>query len=135
MVDPPLCGGSFTWRKGENNIFASRIDSFIYCAEWGENFTQIVQSSLPKIASDHNPIMSCGDEGWKKSYFKFETRWLEVEGFKEKVKNWWESFSVTGRAGYILVEKLKMLKVKLKEWSKNNKGNWKQGRKYSQSNF
>ncbi|KAG5617979.1 hypothetical protein H5410_017803 [Solanum commersonii] len=115
MVDPPLCGGSFTWRKGENNICASRIDRFLYCTD------------LPKIASDHNPIvLSCGDEGWKKVYFKFETWWLEVEGFKEKVKDWWESFSVTGRAGYILAEKLKMLKVKLKEWSKNNKGNWKQ---------
>ena len=51
------------------------------------------------------------------------------------MKDWWESFGVTGRPGYILVEKLKMSKVKLKEWSKNNKGNWKQGRKYSQSNF
>ncbi|WMV25027.1 hypothetical protein MTR67_018412 [Solanum verrucosum] len=98
MVDPPLCGGSFTWRKGQDHICASRVDRFLYCAEWGENFTQIIQSSPPKIASDHNPIMlSCGDEGWRKSYFKFETWWLEVEGFKEKVKDWWESFSVTGR--------------------------------------
>ena len=30
------------------------------------------------------------------------------------------------RPGYNLAEKLKMLKVKLEEWSKNNKGNWKQ---------
>lgn len=49
-----------------------------------------------------------------------------MEGFKEKVKEWWESFSVTSRPGYILAEKLEMLKVKLKEWSKNNRGNWKQ---------
>ncbi|WMV21816.1 hypothetical protein MTR67_015201 [Solanum verrucosum] len=127
MVDPPLFGGSFTWRRGEDHNCASRIDRFLHCAEWGENFTQINQCSLPKIASDHNPIMlSCGDEGWRKSYFKFETLWLEVEGFKEKVREWWESFNVNGRPGYILAEKLKMLKAKLKEWSKTNKGNWKQ---------
>lgn len=93
---------------------------------WRGDFTQISQTCLPKIASDHNPkVPSCGDEGWTKSYFKFETWWLEVEGFKEKVKEWWESFNVNGRPRYILAEKLKMLKVKLKEWSKN-KGNWKQ---------
>lgn len=59
-----------------------------------------------------------------------------MEGFKERVKEWWESFSATGRPGYILAEKLKMLKVKLKEWSKNNRGNLetKEGR-YSKSNF
>ena len=49
MVDLPFCGGFFTWKKGENNICASRIERFLYCAEWGENFTHIIQSSLPKI--------------------------------------------------------------------------------------
>lgn len=49
-------------------------------------------------------------------------------GFKESVTKCWESFFVNGRPGYILVEKLKMLKVKLKEWSKNKRGNWKQGK-------
>ncbi|KAG5595916.1 hypothetical protein H5410_037148 [Solanum commersonii] len=58
-----------------------------------------------------------------KSYFKIESWWLKVEGFKEKVKAWWCSFVVEGRASYIVDEKLKCLKVRLKEWSKNNRGN------------
>ncbi|WMV14420.1 hypothetical protein MTR67_007805 [Solanum verrucosum] len=127
LVDPPLLGGSFTWRRGEDHSCASRIDRILHCAEWGDNFTHIKQSCLPKMASDHNPIiLSCGGEEWKKSYFKFEIWWLEVEGFKDRVKEWWASFQVNGRPGYILAEKLKMLKVKLKEWSKVNRGNWKQ---------
>lgn len=63
----------------------------------------------------------CGWE-WKKSYFKFESWWLEVEGFKDKVKEGWNSFKVEGRAGYILAGKMKLLKVKMKGWSKENKG-------------
>ncbi|KAH0716935.1 hypothetical protein KY285_012966 [Solanum tuberosum] len=127
LVDPPLLGGSFTWRRGEDHSCASRIDRISHCAEWGDNFTHIKQSCLPKMASDHNPIiLSYGGEEWKKSYFKFEIWWLEVEGFKDRVKEWWASFQVNGRSGYILAEKLKMLKVKLKEWSKVNRGNWKQ---------
>ncbi|CAN4080374.1 unnamed protein product [Withania somnifera] len=103
LIDPPLFGGSFTWRRGEDNGCASRIEGFLHCAQWGERNWE-----------------------WKNSYFKFESWWPEVEGFKDNIKEWWCSFVVEGRAGYILAEKLKMLKVKLKEWSKENKGNWKQ---------
>uniref|UniRef100_A0A0V0GQ14 Putative ovule protein n=1 Tax=Solanum chacoense TaxID=4108 RepID=A0A0V0GQ14_SOLCH len=50
---------------------------------------------------------------------------MGVEGFKEKVKIWWISFKVGGRPAYNLAEKLKLLKGKLKQWSRTNKGNWK----------
>ncbi|WMV13599.1 hypothetical protein MTR67_006984 [Solanum verrucosum] len=127
LIDPPLFGGSYTWRRGDNQTSASRIDRFLHCAQWGESFIHIKQNVLPKITSDHNPIMlTCGGWEWKKSYFKFESWWLEVEGFKDKVKEWWDSFNIEGRAGYILAEKMKLLKVKMKEWSKENKGNWRQ---------
>ncbi|KAG5580158.1 hypothetical protein H5410_050785 [Solanum commersonii] len=127
LVDPPLFGGSYTWRRGENHRSASRIDRFLYSSLWEEQFTLIKQADLPKIGSDHNPIMlSCGELNFKKKYFKFESWWLRVEGFKEKVQQWWGAFVVKGRPDYILVEKLKMLKEKLKEWSRNNRGNWKQ---------
>lgn len=82
----------------------------------GKVFTHIKQTNLPKLALDHNPILlTCGNWEWKKSYFKFETWWLEVDGFKDKVKEWWESFTVNGRPGFVLAEKLKLLKAKLKE--------------------
>lgn len=42
-----------------------------------------------------------------------------MKGSKEKVKEWWESFCVNGRPGYIFAERLKMLKVKLKELHSN----------------
>ncbi|WMV09897.1 hypothetical protein MTR67_003282 [Solanum verrucosum] len=71
-------------------------------------------------------MLSCGELNFKKKYFKFESWWLRVEGFKEKVRQWWGAFVVKGRPDYILAEKLKMLKEKLKKWSKNNRGNWKQ---------
>ncbi|PHU14416.1 Structural maintenance of chromosomes protein 3 [Capsicum chinense] len=58
----------------------------------------------------------------QKIYFKFESWWLGVEGFKEKVRQWWEAFVVNEGHGYVLAEKLKMLKEKLKDWSKDNRG-------------
>lgn len=93
----------------------------------GESFSQIKQTILPKLLSDHNPILlTCRNWEWKRSYFKFKTWWLEVDGFKEKVRELWDSFNIDARPGYVLVEKLKLLKGKLKEWSRGNRENWRQ---------
>ncbi|XP_059292427.1 uncharacterized protein LOC132045867 [Lycium ferocissimum] len=127
LFDPPLFGGSFTWRRGDNHMTASRIDRFVYSHQWEELFTQIKQDLLPRLYSDHNPIMlSCRDLSLKKSYFKFEQWWMGAEGFRDKVKEWWISFSVTGTGSFILATKLKMLKDNLKVWGLENMNNWKQ---------
>jgi len=36
LVDPPLFGGSFTWRRGEDFDCASRIARFLHCRMRGE---------------------------------------------------------------------------------------------------
>lgn len=129
LIDPPLFGGSFTWRRGEDHGCASRIDRILLCAQRGESFAHIKQEMMPKLTFDHNPIMlTCGNWEQTKSYFKFESWWLEGEGVKDKVKEWQCSFVVEGREGHRhrLAEKRKMLKAKLKDWSKGNIGNCKQ---------
>lgn len=50
---------------------------------------------------------------------------MGIEGFKENVKTWWVSFKINCKPGNILAEKMKLLKGKLKELSKGNKGTWK----------
>lgn len=106
---------------------ASRIDRFLFSPQWDETFTRIKQSMLPKIGSDHNPILlDCRDLNLKKSYFKFEQWWLRVEGFADKVKDWWASFNITGTGSYVLATKLRMLKGKLKERKRENRNNWNQ---------
>ncbi|KAG5609421.1 hypothetical protein H5410_020702 [Solanum commersonii] len=66
-----------------------------------ETFTRIKHNMLPRIGSDHNPILlECGDLNLKKSYFKFEQLWLRVKGFSDKlVKDWWASFDITEKRG------------------------------------
>ncbi|KAH0751395.1 hypothetical protein KY285_004543 [Solanum tuberosum] len=126
FVDPPLLGGSFTWRRGDGHSSASRIDRFLYSSQWDEAFTQIKQNLLPRIGSDHNPIMlDCGELNSNKSYFKFEQWWLRVDGFADKIKEWWLSFNINGTGSYILATKLKMLKQKLKEWRMTHRNDWK----------
>ena len=49
--------------------------------------------------------------------------WLKVEGFKELIRDWWQSFEFRGTHSYVLMEKIKALKVKLKAWNKGVFGN------------
>ena len=46
-----------------------------------------------------------------------------MEGLKEKVKIWLDSFSSVGNLDFVLMAKLKALKTKLKDWSKSVQGN------------
>ena len=56
------------------------------------------------------------------SSFKFENIWLEEEGFKDKMKTWWESLNLTGTSNFILDAKLRALKDILKNWNREEFG-------------
>ena len=49
--------------------------------------------------------------------------WLKVEGFKELIRDWWQSFEFRGTHIHVLMEKIKALKVKLKARNKGFFGN------------
>ena len=42
--------------------------------------------------------------------------WLKAERFIDKVMMWWDSHNVHGYPCFVLVNKLKALKVDLKKW-------------------
>ncbi|KAK4708772.1 hypothetical protein R3W88_029697 [Solanum pinnatisectum] len=70
------------------------------------------------LRSDHRPILlKCGDWESNPSYFKFENMWLEEVGFLEKVKTWWQSYSVNGTPDFILYQKLRYLKKDISNWN------------------
>ncbi|RVW47166.1 hypothetical protein CK203_070193 [Vitis vinifera] len=75
---------------------------------------------LLRPVSDHFPILLDGG-GLRRdpSPFRFENMWLKLEGFKDLLKSWWEGDNFSGSSSFILVEKLKVLKSKLKEWNKD----------------
>lgn len=48
---------------------------------------------------------------------------LELEGFVDLVKNWWDSFLVEGIPSFIFTKKLKASKEEVKKWNKQVFGN------------
>ena len=43
--------------------------------------------------------------------------WLKFEGFKDLLRNWWQSLHFSG-SGFVLASKLKALKGILRAWNK-----------------
>lgn len=124
LIDIQLEDGPYTWFRGDNQDIASRIDRILISEEWDDSFNNIKQVALQRLRSDHTPIALLGGV-WNqnKNYFKFENWWLGTERFTNRIKDWWDSFSFSGRPDFILASKLKALKGKLKLWSICDQGN------------
>ena len=115
-----LWGGTFTWRGGQGNQRMARLDRFVVSEDWDMYFGGVNQSVLPKPTSDHFPIMLFGGDRPSRGPmpFKFENMWLKEESFHNLIADWWTSFVYQGSRSYVVMEKLKALKAKLKTWNK-----------------
>ncbi|RVW70881.1 putative mitochondrial protein [Vitis vinifera] len=123
LKDLPMVGGPFTWIGGVNNQSFSRLDHFLVNEGWDSHFGDTRQFVLPRPVPDHFPLLLDGG-GLRRgpSSFRFENMWLKVEGVKDLLKYWWEEGSFSGSPSFILAERLKSLKAKLKEWNRNTFG-------------
>ena len=80
---------------------------------WGE----VSLWALPRDVSDHFLlIVKEGGWDWGPKLFRFNYHWLVNRRFMGVVEGLWRDNSVEGWMGYVLKEKLKGLKVGLKEW-------------------
>ena len=98
----------------------ARLDRFLFTDDWEVHFGSANQSLAPKPISDHPPILpeggGCPNRG--PLPFRFENMWIKEGGFKNLIYEWWHSYEIRGCGSYVLIEKLKVLKVKLKVWNK-----------------
>lgn len=104
-----LVGVEFTWTNKQDNLAMSRLDRFLVSPKWDDHFTQVDQVVSPNPVSDHLPMLLKTKELRNRpSPFWVELMWLEVEGFKNKIRSWWESY-FHGTASYVFAQKLKAL--------------------------
>ncbi|WJX34558.1 hypothetical protein P8452_22662 [Trifolium repens] len=91
LVDLPLLGRKFTWFKGDG-LSMSRLDRFLLSEEWCIAWPTCQQVARLRSLSDHCALVLSA--------------------------KYWKSLRVDGWGGYVLKEKLKLIKVALKDWHK-----------------
>ncbi|CAJ2637040.1 unnamed protein product [Trifolium pratense] len=123
LIDLPLIGRKFTWFKGDGHSM-SRLDRFLLSEEWCLNWPNCKQMAKMRGLSDHCPlVLSANEEDWRPRPSRMLKCWKDIPGYKLFVRDKWNSFQVDGWGGYVIKEKLKMIKVALKDWHKTHAQN------------
>lgn len=83
------------------------------------SWPNIIQKGFPRSLSDHCPItFSETHSDWGPKPFRTLDCWFNHPDFKSFVESQWSTLTVTGKASFVIKEKLKTLKGKLKGWNK-----------------
>ncbi|XP_057794589.1 uncharacterized protein LOC131010900 [Salvia miltiorrhiza] len=111
-------GRKYTWFK-PNGRCKSKLDRFLVNEEWLRVWEGSVACGLQRTLSDHLPIqLRTKCEDWGPTPFRFLNVWVSHPDFHDVVDDVWSKADVVGWKSFVVKEKLKMLKVKLKEWNK-----------------
>eukprot|EP00253_Pinus_taeda_P008465 PITA_08465 len=123
LVDFKPVKGKFTWtnnRTGENHISA-RLDRFLINNSLMMDSRIVFTKILPKLTSDHKPILIClkKEEDLGPLPFRFSPLWVGMDGFLETVQAAWR-MEVYGSPSFVWEQKLKNVKTALKAWIKKS---------------
>jgi hypothetical protein len=110
LIDLPLCGRKFTWYR-EDGGSMSRLDRFLLSAEWGMSWPNCTQVAQLRGLLDHCALVLAADEAnWGPRPLRMLKCWRDILGYGRFVKEKWRSLHVDCWGGFILKEKLKMMK-------------------------
>ena len=116
LVDLPLRGRSFTRYRGDGRSM-SRIDRFLLSENWSLTWPNCIQMALSRGLSDHCPLdLSIDTENWGPKPVRMLKCWADFPGYNSFVRDTWRSFQLSGWGSFVLKEKLKLLKVALRDW-------------------
>lgn len=88
LMEVEMSGCKFTWsnRRYGKDLIMSKLDRVMISEEWMNK--ELSLKALPKIGSDHNPLLLNVAQGkTKKIPFRFENMWLQHKDFHENLKD------------------------------------------------
>lgn len=132
LMDVNLRRARFTWsnrRKG-NQLIQVRLDRFVISPEGLPIFGDYTLSALPKVGSNHSPLVLKFSEEKRifNSPFRFESMWLDHPTIQDCISKGW-STDFPGTLMAQVAKKFIHLKVILKEWKRQAFGNASQRKK------
>lgn len=117
LVDVPCVGGKFTWYKS-NGKTMNRPDRFFLSRNLIDVWEVVNQRVGCRDILNHTPIwLKTMKLDWGPKAFRVNNTWFNHEGFKSFIRDEWAKFEVVERGDYVLYEKIKRLKIHLREWN------------------
>ncbi|KAJ0511624.1 putative RNA-directed DNA polymerase [Helianthus annuus] len=114
-------GGNFTYISDRGDKM-SKLDRFLVCLGFMENWPTASVTALKRDASDHRPILlSTTPTDYGHIPFRCFNSWLELPGFSNLVQQVCHNFVFNGPADMALTVKLRWLKNNIKAWLKVEK--------------
>lgn len=128
LVDAETINGTFTWnnKRGGASQVASKLDRFMIPKDLFLIGPDMLALILPFGGSDHWPVqLEATFMGTPRNKtFRFENVCLSHPDFSSNIDKWWmEALPFQGTKMYMLQQRLKHIKVKLKDWNKKQFGN------------
>ncbi|KAM0062514.1 putative Endonuclease/exonuclease/phosphatase superfamily [Helianthus debilis subsp. tardiflorus] len=109
-------GAKFTYISDRGDKL-SKLDRFLVCVGFMENWPEAAVTALDRLYSDHRPILlSTTPSDFGHIPFRFYNSWLEFHGFVDFVLVKCNQFTFNGSGDLALATKLRWLKGKIKEW-------------------
>ena len=122
VEEAPWVGSKFTWVR-PNGTARSKLDRVLLSPEWMSKWPGTTQYTLERNFSDHYPILlRSKNVDWGPKPFRIMDCWLSDISFKKTVEESWKSNQQKGWGGYVLKEKIKALKNRLKVWNREQFG-------------
>ncbi|XP_022036790.1 uncharacterized protein LOC110939540 [Helianthus annuus] len=122
LIEYNQVGRRFT-RISDDGVKLSKLDRILVCDSFMEAWPEATFKVHSKELSDHSLlILLCSNVDFGPIPFKFFNSWLEKEGLGEIVKNVCEEKVDIQQGDKALVDLFKRLKVALKKWRDNWKG-------------
>ncbi|GKV04889.1 hypothetical protein SLEP1_g16984 [Rubroshorea leprosula] len=119
-------GAYFTWsnKQGENDRLWCKLDRVMANTTWVSAFPNTSVVFLNPQSSDHSPSLVTVDVlmNEKPRPFRFCNAWSKDDNFLDLVREAW-SVDIQGCPMFVVVQKLKLVKQKMKQLHKNRYGN------------
>ncbi|XP_058766821.1 uncharacterized protein LOC131640445 [Vicia villosa] len=119
LEDVACKGKPLSWFSSDGRT-KSRIDRFLMAKKIVDWWGVIGQQLGERDISNHCPIWIVADKkDWGPKPFKFNNEWFQNKDFMGFVEKEWKEMEVYSRGDFVLKEKMRILKSKLRWWYVN----------------
>ncbi|XP_058771389.1 uncharacterized protein LOC131644810 [Vicia villosa] len=119
VIDVQVVGNIFTWIK-PNGRASSRLDRIMLSEGLISCWDIVAQEVGKRDISDHKPVWTKSSRmDWGPKVFKVLRCWYEHKDFIPFVQNEWSSLDVRGSKAFVLKEKMKKLRERMRWWNTN----------------